>query len=128
MVFTHSKSIANIREWYWQARIEPFIVFPNMKVNGGILDFNKAIDYFDIDSDSAEKLRRIGLPFNIFDNPLHVAIPDFEILIFKDFNDQDGIGSLLWKFTNPERERQVYGIYASLFYIEKSIYCALTII
>ena len=129
MIFTHNKLIANSRElsWYWSSHQKDFIVFPDTDVNGGRLDFSHPLDYFDIDSDSAERLRKIGEPYDIFNNTLRIAKPELELLIFKGLNDNDGIGSLLWQFTNSDRERQIYGIYASLFYIGNSIYCALTI-
>lgn len=129
MIFSHRVPIANSREssWYWSGQKESFTDFPNTEVYGGKLDFSMAVDYFDIDSDTAERLRKIGEPFDIFNNPVQIAIPAFVVNVFKGINDEDGIGSLLWRFTNPERERQVYGIYASFYHVVNSIYCALTI-
>ena len=129
MEFTHSVTSANSKEraGYWEARKKDFIDFPDTDVHGGKLDLSLPLDYFDIDSETAERLRKIGEPFDIYNNPLRCAVPDFKIIIFKGFNDDYGIGSILRKFTNPKRERQAYGIYASFYYVEYSIYCALTI-
>lgn len=128
MLFTHKTSIANSKDlfWYWNAYKKDFIDFPNTDVYGGKLDFTMPLDYFDIDSDTAEKLRRIGQPYDIFNNPLQIAAPALEVIILKGVNDDNGIGSLLWQFTDRGRERRVYGIYASFFFVEKSIYCAMT--
>lgn len=129
MIFTRKVPIANSKELfeYWNSRKKDFVNFPSTEVYGGTLDFSFPLDYFDIDSDTAERLRKIGQPYDIFENPLQTAVPAFEVIIFKGVNDDNGIGSLLWRFTNPERERQVYGVYASFFAVEKSIYCAMTI-
>lgn len=129
MIFTHQFPIANSKEWYWywQKHIESFNQFPNTDVYGGVLEFTKPLDYFDLDSDTVEKLHDIGKPYDIFDNPLPTSIPEFEVSIFDGVNDEDGIGALLWRLTNPERERQCYAFYASFFRIVNSIYCALTI-
>ena len=129
MIFTHSIPIANSKEWfwYWEGHKKAFVEFPDTEVYGGMLDFKHPLDFFDIDSDTAERLKKIGEPFDIFDKPLKVAIPAFHIIIFKGMNDENGIGSLLWRFTKPERERMVYGIYASLYHVANSVYCALTI-
>ena len=129
MVFTHSVPIRNNKDWswYWNSKKKNFIEFPDTEVYGGKLVFSQPLDYFDLDSDTAERLRMIGKPFDIFNNPLQISKSEFEINIFKGLNDDDGIGSLLWQFTNPDRERQVYGIHASFHYVMNSIYCALVI-
>ena len=129
MIFSHRVPIANSKEWswYWSSHRKSFTDFPITEVYGGELDLSMPLDYFDIDSDTAERLRKIGEPFDIFNNPVQIAIPSFEVIIFKGINDENGIGSLLWRFTNPDRERQVYGIYASLYHVANSVYCVLTI-
>lgn len=129
MKFTHNVPIANSKEqsWYWSSHKKDFIEFPDTEVYGGRLVFSQPLDYFDLDSDSAEQLRRIGESFDIFNNPLQISKTEFEVVIFNNINEDDGIGSLLWRFANPDRERQVYGIYASFFHVVNSIYCALTI-
>ena len=129
MNFTHSLPIANSKEWfwYWGEHKKEFVEFPNTEVYGGVLDFGKPLDFFEIDSDTAEKLNRIGKPYDIFNNPLRVSIPEFQVYILDGVNDNNGIGSLLWRFTKPDRDRRCYGVYASFFYMGKSIYCALTI-
>ena len=129
MIFTHRVPIANSKEVfkYWNSFKKDFVDFPTTDVYGGTLDFSLPLDYFDVDSDTAERLKKIGRPYDIFDNPLQIAVPSFEVIIFKGVNDDNGIGSLLWRFTDSERERQIYGIYASFFFVEKSVYCAITI-
>lgn len=129
MIFTHNKSIVNSKEWswYWNRHVKDFVDFPNIEVYGGRLDFSQPLDYFDIDSDTAERLRKIGEPYDIFNNTLQIAKPELELIIINGFNDNDGIGSLLWRFTDLDRERHVYGVYASLYLVKNSVYCALTV-
>ena len=66
MVFTHSVPIRNNKElsWYWDSKKKNFIEFPDTEVYGGKLVFSHPLDYFELDSDTAERLRLIMVPWN----------------------------------------------------------------
>ena len=129
MIFVNNGLIAhsNALTWYWRSKIQNFDSFSNMDLYGETLDFSRPLDYFDLSSDCADNLKRIGKPHDIFNNPLPVSLPSFSISIFCGFNDNDGIGEILRQFTSQECERNCYAVYASYYFIKPSIYCALTI-
>ena len=129
MFFLNNGLIANSNDltWYWRSYVQPFATFTRTEVFGGTIDFSHSLDYFNLTSDTAEKLRNIGEPYDFFDKTVPVALNEFTVNIFEGFNDDDGIGSILRNFTNYERERNCYAVYASFFYINNSVFCALTI-
>ncbi len=129
MHFKKHKDISTSEELslLWQLRVQSFVEFPIVKVDSDNLDFNRPLDYFNLDSDAAEKLKIIGQPYDLYNNIIINAIPDFELNILSGINDEDGIGSILSNFTNLEREKSVYRICASFLYYNNCIYCALTI-
>ncbi|MBQ6040057.1 MAG: hypothetical protein IJL32_04690 [Oscillospiraceae bacterium] len=129
MFFLNNGLIANSNDltWYWRSHLEPYSTFTRTEVFGGTIDFSHSLDYFDLTSDTAEKLRKIGEPYDFFDKTIPIALNEFTVNIFEGFNDDDGIGSILRNFTNYERERNCYAVYASFFYINNSVFCALTI-
>lgn len=69
----------------------------------------------------------IGEPYDLFDKTTPIALNEFTVNIFEGVNDENGIGSILCDFTNIERERECYAVYASFFNTNDSVYCTLTI-
>ena len=129
MFFQNNGFIASSNDltWYWSSHVQPFTAFMKTEMIDVTIDFSHSLDYFDLTSDTAEKLRKIGEPYDFFDNTIPVALNEFTVNIFEGFNDNDGIGCILRDFTNNERERKCYAVYASFFYINNSVFCALTI-
>ena len=129
MFFQNNGFIASSNDltWYWSSHVQPFTAFMKTEMIDVTIDFSHSLDYFDLTSDTAEKLRKIGEPYDFFDNTIPVALNEFTVNIFEGFNDNDGIGCILRDFTNNERERKCYAVYASFFYINNSVFCSLTI-
>lgn len=129
MFFSDTKSIIDSPEltWHWRSYVHSFSSFEKTDVFREIINFTHPLDYFEISSDTAEKLRKIGEPYDLFDKMTPIILNEFTVNIFDGFNDKNGIGSILCDFTNIERERECYAVYASFFSINDSVYCALTI-
>lgn len=129
MFFSNTKSIIDSPEltWHWRSYVHSFSSFEKTDVFRETINFTHPLDYFELSSDTAEKLRKIGEPYDLFYKTTPITLNEFTVNIFEDFNDENGIGSILYDFTNVERERKCYAVYASFFSINDSVYCTLTI-
>lgn len=129
MFFSNTKSIIDSPEltWHWRSYVHSFSSFEKTDVFRETINFTHPLDYFELSSDTAEKLRKIGEPYDLFYKTTPITLNEFTVNIFEDFNDENGIGSILCDFTNVERERKRYAVYASFFSINDSVYCTLTI-
>ncbi len=129
MFFSNTKSIIDSPEltWHWRSYVHSFSSFEKTDVFRETINFTHPLDYFELSSDTAEKLRKIGEPYDLFYKTTPITLNEFTVNIFEDFNDENGIGSILCDFMNVERERKCYAVYASFFSINDSVYCTLTI-
>lgn len=129
MFFSNTKSIIDSPEltWHWRSYVHSSSSFEKTDVFRETINFTHPLDYFELSSDTAEKLRKIGEPYDLFYKTTPITLNEFTVNIFEDFNDENGIGSILCDFTNVERERKCYAVYASFFSINDSVYCTLTI-
>ena len=129
MFFSNIKSIVDSPELteHWWSYVHDFSSFEETDVFRETINITHPLDYFELSSDIAEKLRKIGEPYDLFDKTTPITLNEFTVNISEEFNDENGIGSILCDLTNTERERKCYAVYASFFYINSSVYCALTI-
>lgn len=129
MFFSNTKSIADSPELtrHWRSYVHSFSSFEQTDIFRETIYFTHPLDYFELSSNTAEKLRMIGEPYDLFDKTTPIALNEFTVNIFEGVNDENGIGSILCDFTNTERERKCYAVYVSFFNNNNSVYCALTI-
>lgn len=112
-------------EWYWEQCVRENIDFSRVTINENQIDFTKPVDYFDLTDGSADKISIIGRKFEFFAQ--QVALVEFELNIFDNFNADTQIGVLLSNIKQQRAELSVYGMYATFTYIDKAVYCSFTI-
>lgn len=112
-------------QWYWGKSVMADINFSRVVINEKKINFTKPIDYFDLTDIVADKISFIGRSYDFFTQP--IALKEFELNIFGDLNADTQIGVLLSNVNRVRTEASAYGIYATFTYINKSVYCALTV-
>lgn len=112
-------------EWYWDQCVRERLDFSRVTINESQIDFTKPVDCFDLTHGTADKISVIGRRYDFFDTP--AVLKEFELNIFGDLSADTQIGALLSNITHLHAAAEVYGIYATFTYINKSVYCALMI-
>lgn len=112
-------------QWYWGKSVMADINFSRVVINEKKINFTKPIDYFDLTDIVADKISFIGRSYDFFTQP--IALKEFELNIFGDLNADTQIGVLLSNVNRVRTVASAYGIYATFTYINKSVYCALTV-
>lgn len=127
MNFKSSQPPSSSKEikWYWEQCVRDNLDFSRTTINDVQFDFTKPVDYFELTDGDADKISFIGRRFDFFSQP--VALKEFEMNIFGDLNTDTQIGVLLSGVNSLRTEIAVYGIYATFSYINKFVYCAITI-
>lgn len=95
MFFSNTKSIADSPELtrHWRSYVHSFSSFEQTDVFRETIYFTHPLDYFELSSNTAEKLRMIGEPYDLFDKTTPIALNEFTVNIFEGVNDENGISS-----------------------------------
>lgn len=112
-------------DWYWRQKIHNNFDLSQISINERKVDFYLPSDYFELSDDVADKLSLIGRRYGFFSQP--VSMTDVELSIFGDISADTQIGVLLGRIKHLRPTADVYGIFARYKYIEKSVYCGITI-
>ena len=73
----------------------------------------------------ADKIAFIGRRIDFYSQP--VSMTDFELNVFGEINPETQLGGLLSSIKHLRPTADVYGLAVKYRYIEKSVYCAITI-
>lgn len=94
-VFSNTKSIADSPELtrHWMSYVHSFSSFEQTDVFRETIYFTHPLDYFELSSNTAEKLRMIGEPYDLFDKTTPITLNEFTVNIFEGVNDKNGISS-----------------------------------
>lgn len=127
MDFTANKlpSVAKEIEWYWAKCLQEDIDYSAIKNNAKQFDFTRPMDYFELTEEKADSISSAGADLDFFSEP--VALKEFEMNIFGDLSMESQIGKLLSCVSQRDTETVAYAIYANYIYIEKAVYCAITV-
>lgn len=127
MNFIENKLPSSTEEvkWHWTQCIQEKLDFTEVSVHGKKQNFTLPADYFDMKDSDADKIAFIGMQYGFFSQP--VAMEDFELNIFGEINPDTQIGGLLSSIKHLRPTADVYGLFARYKYIEKSVYCAITV-
>lgn len=127
MNFIENKLPSSTEEvkWHWTQCIQEKLDFTEVSVHGKKQNFTLPADYFDMKDSDADKIAFIGMQYGFFSQP--VAMEDFELNIFGEINPNTQIGGLLSSIKHLRPTADVYGLLARYKYIEKSVYCAITV-
>lgn len=127
MNFIENKLPSSTEEvkWHWTQCIQEKLDFTEVSVHGKKQNFTLPADYFDMKDSDADKIAFIGRQYGFFSQP--VAMEDFELNIFGEINPDTQIGGLLSSIKHLRPTADVYGLFARYKYIEKSVYCAITL-
>lgn len=127
MDFSKNKLPSSTKEmaWNWTQCIQEKFDFTEVSVHGKKQNFTLPSDYFDIKDSDADKISFIGRRYGFFSQP--VAMEDFELNIFGEINPDTQIGGLLNSIKHLRPTADVYGLFARYKYIEKAVYCAITV-
>ncbi|MBE7065313.1 MAG: hypothetical protein E7384_05835 [Ruminococcaceae bacterium] len=127
MNFIENKLPSSTEEvkWHWTQCIQEKLDFTEVSVHGKKQNFTLPADYFDMKDSDADKIAFIGRQYVFFSQP--VAMEDFELNIFGEINPDTQIGGLLSSIKHLRPTADVYGLFARYKYIEKSVYCAITV-
>lgn len=112
-------------EWQWIKSVSEQIDFSNVDINGIKNDFGPNLDYFEMTDTKADQISFIGRGYNFFEQ--QVSLKDFRLEIFGDIHQETQIGMLLNNITNRREGSSPYGIFVTFRYIDKSVYCAVTV-
>lgn len=112
-------------EWHWKQHVQEQFGLSKISINGSTFDFNLPSDYFELSDFDADKLSLIGRKFSFFSQS--ISLTDFELSIFGNISVTTQIGILLENIKHLRPTADVYGLFAKYSYIEKSVYCAVTI-
>lgn len=112
-------------EWYWTQCIQERFDFTEVNVHGKPQNFNLPADYFNMKDSAADKIAFIGRNHSFFSQP--VSMMEFELNIFGEINPDTQIGGLLSSIKHLRATADAYGLFARYKYIDKSVYCAITI-
>lgn len=127
MDFSANKLPSSMHEidWHWRQYIQEYFKLSRININGSVVDFSLPSDYLELTDDVAEKLSLIGRKYSFFSQP--VSMTDVELSIFGNISADTQIGVLLGSIKHLRPTADVYGIFAKYKYIEKSVYCGVTI-
>lgn len=127
MDFSENKLPSSTKEvkWHWTQCIQEKFDFKEVNVYGKKQNFTLPSDYFDLKDSDADKIEFIGRRYGFFSQP--VAMEEFELNIFGEINADTQIGGLLSSIKHLRPTADVYGLFARYKYIEKAVYCAITV-
>lgn len=127
MDFIENKLPSSIKEveWLWRQCVQEKFDFKEVNVHGEKQNFALPSDYFDIKDLDADKIAFIGRRYSFFSQP--VAMKEFELNIFGEVNLATQIGGLLCSIKHLRPTADVYGLFVKYKYIEKAVYCAITV-
>lgn len=127
MNFSKNKLPSSTKEVvrHWMQCVQEKFDFTDVNVYGKQQNFNLPSDYFILKDSVADKIALIGRQYSFFAHP--VAMTDFELNIFGEINPDTQIGGLLSNIKHLRPTADVYGLFARYKYIEKSVYCAITV-
>lgn len=127
MNFSESKLPSSMKEleWHWAQCVQEFFSFNRISIREKETDFNLPTDYFDMSDVVADKIAFIGRRIDFYSQP--VSMTDFELNVFGEINPETQLGGLLSSIKHLRPTADVYGLAVKYRYIEKSVYCAITI-
>ena len=127
MNFSENKLPSSTEEvkWHWTQCIQENLDFTEISVHEKKHNFTLPFDYFDMKDSDADKIASIGRRYGFFSQP--IAMNDFELNIFGEINPETQIGELLSSIKHLRQTADVYGLFARYKYIDKSVYCAITV-
>ena len=127
MNFSKNKLPSSTKEVvrHWMQCVQEELDFTDVNVYGKQQNFNLPSEYFNLKDSAADKIALIGRQYSFFAHP--VAMTDFELNIFGEINPDTQIGGLLSNIKHLRPTADVYGLFARYKYIEKSVYCAITV-
>lgn len=127
MNFSENKLPSSMEELdgYWKQRVQEKFSFTEINIHGEKTNFNLPVDYFDMTDNAADKIAFIGRRFGFYSQP--VSMMNFEVNIFGEINPETQIGGLLSSIKHLRPTADVYGLFAKYKYIDKSVYCAITV-
>ena len=127
MNFSENKLPSSTKEvnWYWTQCIQERFEFTEVSVHGKKQNFTLPCDYFDMKDSDADKIAFIGRRYGFFSQT--IAMNEFELNLFGEINPDTQIGGLLSSIKYLRPTADVYGLFARYKYIEKSVYCAITV-
>lgn len=112
-------------KWHWTQCIQEKFDFTEISVHGKKQNFTIPCDYFNMKDSDADKIAFIGRRYGFFSQP--IAMNEIELNIFGEINPATQIGGLLSSIKHLRPTADVYGLFARYKYIEKSVYCAITV-
>ena len=127
MNFSENKLPSSMEELdrYWKQSVQEKFSFTEINIHGEKTNFNLPVDYFDMTDNAADKIAFIGRRFGFYSQP--VSMMNFEVNIFGEINPETQIGGLLSSIKHLRPTADVYGLFAKYKYIDKSVYCAITV-
>ena len=112
-------------EQYWRQCIQEDFDLSRINISGKTIDFNLLSDYFELSDKEADRISLIGRKYGLFSQP--VSITDVELSIFDNVSMETQIGVLLSSIKYLRPSADVYGLFAKYKYIDKAVYCAITV-
>ncbi len=112
-------------EWHWRQYIQEAFDLSHININEKSVDFNLPSDYFELSDTAADKISLIGRKYEFFSQPVYMT--EVELSIFGNISVETQIGVLLDSIKHLRPTAEVYGLVAKYKYIEKSVYCGITI-
>lgn len=127
MNFSENKLPSSMEELdgYWKQHVQEKFSFTEINIHREKINYNLPVDYFDMPDNVADKIAFIGRRFGFYSQP--VSMIDFEVNIFGEINPETQIGGLLSSIKHLRPTADVYGLFAKYKYIDKSVYCAITV-
>lgn len=127
MNFSENKLPSSMEELdgYWKQHVQEEFSFTEINIQREKINYNLPVDYFDMTDNVADKIAFIGRRFDFYSQP--VSMIDFEVNIFGEINPETQIGGLLSSIKHLRPTADVYGLFAKYKYIDKSVYCAITV-
>lgn len=127
MNFSENKLPSSTKEvkQHWIHCVQEKFDFKEVSVHEKKQNFTLPSDYFDMKDSDADKIAFIGRQYGFFSQP--VAMEEFKLNIFGEINTDTQIGGLLNSIKYLRPTADVYGLFVSYKYIEKAVYCAITV-
>lgn len=127
MNFSESKLPSSTRELesYWAQCVRENFNFSRINIHGKETNFNLPVVYFDMSDVVADKIAFIGRRIDFYSQP--VSMVDFELNVLGEINPETQLGDLLSSIKHLRPTADVYGLFARYKYIDRSVYCAITV-
>lgn len=127
MNFNTNKLPSSTREieWHWKQRIQERFDLSHINIGRNVVNFNLPSDYFELSDTVADKIALVGRRYAFFSQTVYMT--EIELSIFGNIGVDTQIGVLLSNIKHLRPTADVYGLFAKYKYIEKTVYCGITV-